>query len=239
MQGFAPVSIPVLSFKFDNQEELSQKLQDPNRYGGMVMTSQRAVEALELCVANLVSQEVWINELEKLWKEKPIFIVGKATAKAVKDKLGLQCKGDDAGSAEALVPFILQSFTPDSNTLLFPCGNLRRETIPTAMAKAGIRLDSIHVYSTCADPNVMHLLDNLMEKQGVPSFAIFFSPSGVNFIQDILSGIKEWDKVKLIAIGNTTAEAMKNKGWKVCAVSEQPNAHSLAKCVVQSIDGDQ
>lgn len=239
MQGLAPFSIPVLSFKFDNQEELSQKLQDPNRYGGMVVTSQRAVEAMVLCVANFVSHEVWIHKLAKLWKEKPIFAVGKATAQAVRDNLGLQCTGDGTGSAEALVPFILQSYTPDSKPLLFPCGNLRREAIPTAMAKAGIGLDSIHVYCTCADPNVKHLLDELMKKQGVPSYAVFFSPSGVNFTQDILSGSEEWDKVKLVAIGKTTADTMKNKGWKVCAVSEQPNAHCLAKCVVQCCDGDQ
>lgn len=45
--------------------------------------------------------------------------------------------------------------------------------------------------------------------------------------------------LQLVAIGKTTADTMKNKGWKVCAVSEQPNAHCLAKCVVQAYDGDQ
>lgn len=238
MKGCEPFSIPVLAFKYDNEKELSQKLQDPNKYGGMVVTSQRAVEAMELCVANFVSHEVWRDEVAKLWKEKPIYVVGKATAKAVSEKLGLNSTGDDAGNADALVPFILQSFTPDSDPLLFPCGNLRRETIPTAMAKAGVALDSIHVYSTCADPNVKNLLEDLTKEKGVPSYAVFFSPSGVNFTQDILSGILEWDSVKLIAIGKTTAEAMKNKGWKVFAVSEQPNAHCLAKCIMQSVEGD-
>ena len=31
---------------------------------------------------------------------------------------------------------------------------------------------------------------------------------------------------------------MKNKGWKVFAVSEQPNARCLAKCITQSVEGD-
>ena len=44
--------------------------------------------------------------------------------------------------------------------------------------------------------------------------------------------------LQLIAIGKTTAEAMKNKSWKVFAVSEQPNAHCLAKCITQSVEGD-
>lgn len=32
--GFEPFSIPVLSFKFDNQQELTQKLEEPSKYGG-------------------------------------------------------------------------------------------------------------------------------------------------------------------------------------------------------------
>ena len=44
------------------------------------------------------------------------------------------CGGNDSSN----ILFILYiAITPDSNPLLFPCGNLRRETIPTAMAKAG------------------------------------------------------------------------------------------------------
>ena len=77
----------------------------------MVLTSQRAVEAMELCVANFISHEgechglrfkclstvwylgcdinydsflfpVWRNKVANLWQEKAIFVVGKATAKA-------------------------------------------------------------------------------------------------------------------------------------------------------------
>ena len=33
--------------------------------------------------------------------------------------------------------FISKAVKPGGNPLLFPCGNLRRETIPTEMAKAG------------------------------------------------------------------------------------------------------
>ena len=32
--GFEPFSIPVLSFKFDKQQELTQKLEEPSEYGG-------------------------------------------------------------------------------------------------------------------------------------------------------------------------------------------------------------
>ena len=34
--GFEPFSIPVLSFKFDNQQELTEKLKDPSKYEGTI-----------------------------------------------------------------------------------------------------------------------------------------------------------------------------------------------------------
>lgn len=36
VHGFEPFSIPVLSFKFDNQRELTEKLGDPSKYEGTI-----------------------------------------------------------------------------------------------------------------------------------------------------------------------------------------------------------
>ena len=46
--------------------------------------------------------------------------------------------------------------------------------------------------------------------------------------------IKYWFVSQLVAIGKTTAEAMKNKSWNVAAVAEQPNPQALAQCIVNS-----
>jgi len=40
--------------------------------------------------------------------------------------------------------------------------------------------------------------------------------------------------VQLVAIGKTTAEAMRSKGWKVTAVADQPKPQALAQCIVES-----
>ena len=42
--GFKPLSIPVLSFKFENQQELVQKLEKSGDYGGTTWLSSN-VEA--------------------------------------------------------------------------------------------------------------------------------------------------------------------------------------------------
>lgn len=233
--GFKPFSIPVLSFKFENQQELVQKLEKSGDYGGMILTSQRAVEAIEKCVTDIISQEVWRTKMAKIWQQKCIFVVGKATRNAASDKLGLESSGFEAGSAESLVPIILQAVEPGSNPLLFPCGNLRRETIPVEMAKAGIVLDGVQAYTTCADPKIKESLKDFVMEKGFPSYAVFFSPSGVTFTEEILSGLSGWhENVKLVAIGKTTAEAMKSKSWNVTAVAEKPSPQALAQCIADS-----
>lgn len=39
---------------------------------------------------------------------------------------------------------------------------------------------------------------------------------------------------QLVAIGKTTAEAMKSKSWNVTAVAEKPSPQALAQCIVDS-----
>ncbi|KAF6112151.1 uroporphyrinogen III synthase [Phyllostomus discolor] len=48
--GLEATLIPVLSFEFLALPSLSEKLSQPERYGGLVLTSPRAVEAAELCL---------------------------------------------------------------------------------------------------------------------------------------------------------------------------------------------
>ena len=40
--------------------------------------------------------------------------------------------------------------------------------------------------------------------------------------------------LQLVAIGKTTAEAMKSKQWTVTAVADQPYPQALAQCIVDS-----
>jgi len=49
--------------------------------------------------------------------------------------------------------------------LLFPCGSLRRETLPTVLPEGGVNVHSIVCYNTVADPNIARNLRGLAEKK--------------------------------------------------------------------------
>lgn len=110
------------------------------RYGGIVFTSQRAVDAFAIMISKLDP-----DKIDNLFdKDMPLYVVGPATATSVKS-LGLPCPvvGEHTGNGEALADFILQwhATVPREAThlegrklpLLFLVGEQRRDTIPKTL----------------------------------------------------------------------------------------------------------
>ncbi|XP_043087190.1 uroporphyrinogen-III synthase isoform X5 [Puntigrus tetrazona] len=75
--GHTASLIPVLSFRLVSLEELSERLLQPERFGGLIFTSPRAVEAVQTCLHSLTHK--W-DAVKDKWNEKSVYVVGKATA---------------------------------------------------------------------------------------------------------------------------------------------------------------
>uniref|UniRef100_A0A7N4NWB6 Uroporphyrinogen-III synthase n=1 Tax=Sarcophilus harrisii TaxID=9305 RepID=A0A7N4NWB6_SARHA len=103
--GFEATLIPVLAFEFLSLPSFSEKLSHPEAYGGLVFTSPRAVEALQLSLERAGQLEVWKKSLKEKWRLKPAYVVGQATASLVK-KVGLAAEGEKCGNGEKLAEYI-------------------------------------------------------------------------------------------------------------------------------------
>ncbi|KAM4837485.1 uroporphyrinogen-III synthase isoform X2 [Urocitellus parryii] len=203
LYGLEATLIPVLSFEFLSLPSFSEKLSHPECYGGLIFTSPRAVEAVELCLKKDNKTEV--------------------------SKIGLDVEGENCGNAEKLAEYICSRESP-AFPLLFPCGNLKREILPKMLKDKGIQMESITVYQTIPHPGIQVNLDSYYSKQGVPASITFFSPSGLTYslkhIQE-LSG-DSIDQIKFAAIGPTTAHALTAKGLPVSCTAESPTPQALA-----------
>lgn len=234
--GYEPVFVPVLSFKFTNKHELMQRLENPDKHCGLVFTSQRAVDAVYHCITDIELEEKWRISLQEKWLRLPVFVTGKATANRVTEKLQLDnIYGEDSGSAESLASTILEKTPPSSiQALLFPCANIKKETLPKKLEQEGYCLSCVTAYCTQADPNLTETLKEQFCNGNFrqPRCIVFFSPSGVTFAYEALKEIfPTFHEIRFIAIGQSTSQGLKDHGLVVSGVADKPNPPSLLKTI--------
>jgi len=174
---FRPIFVPVLEHKL--KEDTLHLLHSTvtvggfstnygwrPQYGGIIFTSQRAVEAFGMIVQSVRTRT---NEIDKLLPpELPLYVVGPATARGLR-ALDLKCNilGEECGNGEALAEFILQHYNDlpaqkqmlGGLPLLFLVGEKRRDIIPTTLQspelspQQRIGVHEVVVYETGEMPN--------------------------------------------------------------------------------------
>ena len=127
---------------------------------------------------------------------------------------------------------------PRENILLYPCGNLKRETLAKELESSTIiKLDSVTCYKTSAHRQLETSIKSLSETINCLDMVIFFSPSGVKFCWDILQ--KYFYKMfpRCIAIGPTTMDALRTYCTKEQMIYESnaPSAIGIQNIVSQII----
>ncbi|EHA52366.1 hypothetical protein MCOR27_004489 [Pyricularia oryzae] len=222
--AFEPIFIPVLEHRFlDNgMKQVRAVLKEHKigngadcQYGGMIFTSQRAVEAF----AHLVTEGAgnggaqWPN-----LQDIPIYSVGPATTRALKaipQEPALNVYGEHAGNGETLAPFILDHYgewykeRDTKPPLLFLTGEVRRDIIPKVLmdsrlaATRRIQVDEVVVYGT----GVMHSFEDEMRQtldrvRGYRMlWAVVFSPTGCDSMLRALGFLKGDGKLETEVVG--------------------------------------
>lgn len=232
--GHKATLIPVLSFKFVSLNTLSDKIFQPEKHGGLIFTSPRAVEAVRMCVEE--RKKEWDSSVRDKWNSKSVYVVGKATAALVQN-LGLNPLGEDTGTADVLSRVIIKREDKNIPPLFFPCGSIKREVLPTALRDNGVPLETLTVYQTAEHPDLEKNLKNYFTEQGVPASVAFFSPSGVKFCLDVVRRLSgdQLSNIKFGAIGPTTEEAMRAEGLTVSCVAPKPTAEHLSAAIATAL----
>eukprot|EP00057_Strongylocentrotus_purpuratus_P010553 XP_011665027.1 PREDICTED: uroporphyrinogen-III synthase [Strongylocentrotus purpuratus] len=188
-------------------------------------------------IPKTLKKEEWNSRLRDEWSKLPAFSVGTSTGGVVR-KLGLHPMGEDSGNAENLCKIILEAVKPGSKPLLYPCGTMRRETIPKTLQKEGILFKEDVAYQTVPNPDLEQELAKYLQEKGAPFCIVFFSPSGVQYSKEVFDKFKaDLHSTKLLAIGGTTRAAMQEHGYVVAGVAEKPNPTALLQAIQQCQGG--
>ncbi|KAF5724988.1 uroporphyrinogen-III synthase [Fusarium mundagurra] len=207
--GFAPQFVPVLLHQFhsDGMNEVAALLRDRrignqehHEYGGLIFTSQRAVEALVKLVKDGKSEDTPNPEDKTSWphlQNIPVYSVGPATTRAlaaVPQEPPLQVFGSHTGNGVALAPFILAHYygwyrdqkRATLPPILFLVGETRRDIIPKTLQDGAlpdeerIRVTETVVYGTgVMESFPVDLRRVLGETRNDPMrWIVVFSPTG-------------------------------------------------------------
>lgn len=199
--------VPVLTYSFIITEELLDRLATPDRYGGLLLTSPRALHAI-------ASQPEALELVRERWQGRPAFAVGPATA-AEAVSLGLSPRGESSGSGSDLGRFICVN--PPPRPLLYLSGRPRRPDLADVLAEGDVDMEEVTVYTS--EP-----IDISMP-ESIPAWVVFFSPRGVQHVANRVP--LPWSEIAKAAIGPVTADAMRELGWTVDAESPDPTPESL------------
>lgn len=189
-----------------------------------------------------------------------VFTVGARTGSCLRLPWRVVVGGE--GSASALVPHILQYIGGVAKSAaaqgggkqpsppppaLFVCGDRRLDTIPAALQGAAFPCLEVPVYRTLPAPAQSikdswdaACLAHVEGRPGPPGAIVVFSPSGVEAAIEagVLGGEGREGGVNsrpiLIAIGPTTALAMKEAGFPPSATAPTPTPQGILEALKHS-----
>ncbi|KAG9249141.1 tetrapyrrole biosynthesis, uroporphyrinogen III synthase [Calycina marina] len=196
---FKSTFVPVLEHKFfvDELKDVQNLLQQKQigkpaacKYGGMIFTSQRAVEAFARLVEDGKGDAGW-----PFLGDIPIYTVGPATSRAlcaIPQDPSLNIYGAEMGNGEALAHYMLDHYAEwyqDRSIkppLLFLVGDQRRDVIPKTLMNPAlgtdrrIQVDELVVYGTSVMESFEREFTEILRLTGdsVKRWVVVFSPTG-------------------------------------------------------------
>lgn len=240
---FQPIFVPVLQHKHINLDSLesvitSSKLEQDAEagYGALIVTSQRAVEALGAVLDRIKENPIWEAKVAPLLANTVVYVVGPATASAI-TKLGFTASnvlGAECGNGEVLSKFIVSSYSKPQKPILFLVGEIRRDIIPKTLREASIGIEEMVIYETTVEEGFREEFTQVVKETdggGSMRWICVFSPSGADVAVDVLK--EHWASGNgsgscIAAIGPTTEKCLEDAlDRKPEVTAKKPNPEGL------------
>ncbi|KAF1848311.1 tetrapyrrole biosynthesis, uroporphyrinogen III synthase [Cucurbitaria berberidis CBS 394.84] len=265
---YAPVFVPVLEHRFrrDALNEVQQSVTSRGfvpksqeglaKYGALIFTSQRAVEAFTEIVEEVRREGKYAVD-DLLPEDLPLYVVGPATARGLR-ALNLRCPilGEETGNGDALAAYILEHYNsvyPDATKppILFLVGDKRRDIIPRTLQAEQLgsktsRVDEVVIYETgemdSFKAEFSTIWRNNADQGSKCQWVVVFSPTGCQAMLESLSlldakngkakpGVRQRD-VFVATIGPTTRDYLIHEfGFTPDVCAEKPSPGGVAEAI--------
>lgn len=223
-----PLFVPLLCHTSVDSDGLLEYLssEEFQQIDSVIITSHRAVEAVNAQLEKL-------DEIAKTaLRSKPMYTVGPATAKVLREAGYTDIRGADrAGNGSILSDIILEDFKDSrERKLVFFTGETRKDIIPRKIAaNSDLLLVEKAVYKTDSLENITEVFNQAWSEASSTDtrpWVVFFSPSGTEAVISHLDSLNR-DHYRIASIGPTTEEYLASKGFKSDHTADKPTAQSL------------
>ena len=227
-RGAEPLPLPTIRIEpIDDLDQLDVAIEETRRgsFDWCVFTSANAVEVF----ANRMDVlDVHPDQLAAV----RVAAVGRATAAAVAQAgLNLTLVPEQA-TADALAARLRQVMGASAR-VLYPRSAMGRDVLPNELRAAGYDVLTIDVYRTLPEPNVdQRVLDRV--RRGEVDVITFASPSSVRHLVALLASESiALNAIPAVCAGPVTAQAAREAGLLVVAVSESPDMAAISKAIAE------
>ncbi|HEU4523851.1 MAG TPA: uroporphyrinogen-III synthase [Gemmatimonadales bacterium] len=206
------LELPLLTFAPPTDwTEVDRAIRELPRYAAVAFTSPRAALAFR-------------GRWERLGRRAlpPVWAAGRHTASALEPltsdvRTAPNVEIGRIGAAAAVAADMLGQGL--RGPVLFPCGEIRRDELPTRLRQEGIEVDEVVCYrSIVADDAVAR---EALRRAGI---LIVASPSVAELLARASTSSA---RPPLLAVGPTTAAAARAAGWAPAAVAAHPDVDAL------------
>ncbi|KAJ5700690.1 hypothetical protein N7536_003703 [Penicillium majusculum] len=275
-QNYTPTFIPVLEHRFlkNNLTQVRDQFRTgafntnastPRKYGGLIFTSQRAVEGF----AQMIEDEKDVTFNIKTSPPLILYTVGPATARTLttlRDKHlpDALIHGADTGTGENLAHLILSHYDSlyptDKPALLFLVGEVRRDIIPktlmdkTLPVEKRVGVEELVVYETGVMESFEGDFADVMGRSSGDVWVVVFSPTGCEAMLRVLglgpfastgsgagagAGKRTGNgKVFVATIGPTTRDHLREKfGFEAHVCAPKPSPEGVLEGIEKFMSG--
>ena len=219
---FEVVNLPTIqTLPVEDFGELREKIRCLKNYDGLFFTSPKAAE-------------IFLREFDNKKSDFPgkIYVLGNRTKTSFENTNFEIVFRDEANTAEEFINSF-ENGEFDGKRFLFFKSDKSLRTIPELLSETAI-VDETTVYRTIENTIGKVLKDEIAERfsENEIGWICFFSPSGIeSFVKTF--GEFSLEKVKIAAIGATTAKSAAENNLKVEFISRKANAEDF---VLELID---
>ena len=212
--------VPLMTFAPPlDWQPVDAAVRDLGRYAALAFTSPRSARAFVERVEALRGAGTVLGGADAATET---WAAGAGTAQALGDVLGEVRRPDERevgkrGAAAALAAALLAA--RPSGPVLFPCGDIRRDELPSRLRDEGIAVEEVVCYRS-----VLAGESEARRAAQRAQIVLVASPS----VADLLArACPPGVRPALLAVGPTTAAAARSSGWPPAGVAERPTTEAL------------